>query len=149
MKRSREPEDELAAASPAAHGSAEMARTVTVTVSVPTARQQEQEPPAAKIAGLDESAVDETSASSAMRCALPGHREPMAFRTYAEYEAHYHKTHTNRCGECRKNFPSEHLLNLHIEEAHDAFAAVLREKGERTVRTPQTSHPSSLSHLPR
>ncbi|KAK6843769.1 hypothetical protein PG987_004629 [Apiospora arundinis] len=28
--------------------------------------------------------------------------------------------------------PSDHLLSVHIEEQHDAFAAVLREKGEHT-----------------
>ncbi|KAI6090363.1 hypothetical protein F4821DRAFT_29508 [Hypoxylon rubiginosum] len=67
-----------------------------------------------------------------MKCSLPPHRDVVSFNTYAEYEAHHNRTHTNRCVECGKNFPSEHLLNVHIEECHDAFAAVRREKGEHT-----------------
>ena len=31
-------------------------------------------------------------------------------------------------------FRSAHLLDLHIEECHDAFLALKREKGEHTVR---------------
>ncbi|KAK0645937.1 hypothetical protein B0T16DRAFT_149804 [Cercophora newfieldiana] len=67
-----------------------------------------------------------------MRCSLPPHKEALHFATYEEYETHYHKTHTNRCLECHKNFPSTHLLSVHTEEMHDPFAQVLREKGERT-----------------
>ncbi|KAI1505564.1 zinc finger protein [Biscogniauxia marginata] len=117
MKRSREPEEE-ASPEPAVglfHG---------VT-------SQEAGLPASKITELDESAID-TSEDVAMRCSLPPHREVMSFGTYGEYEAHYSKTHTNRCVECRKNFPSEHLLNVHFEDCHDVFAAVKREKGEHT-----------------
>lgn len=38
----------------------------------------------------------------------------------------------NRCVECRKNFPTEHFLNLHIEENHDALVGVRKDRGERT-----------------
>ncbi|KAI0180510.1 hypothetical protein GGR52DRAFT_588092 [Hypoxylon sp. FL1284] len=98
-----------------------------------------------KIKEIDESAIDDdegdddsntTTATNnrtfIMKCSLPPHRDVMSFKTYAEYEAHHHQTHTNRCVECSKNFPSEHLLTVHIEECHDAFAAVRREKGEHT-----------------
>ncbi|KAI1344116.1 hypothetical protein F5Y15DRAFT_103155 [Xylariaceae sp. FL0016] len=67
-----------------------------------------------------------------MQCALPPHRNIMLFKTYAEYDSHYSQTHTNRCVECSKNFPSTHLLDVHFEDCHDSFAAVKREKGERT-----------------
>ncbi|KAM5351544.1 hypothetical protein ACJ41O_004267 [Fusarium nematophilum] len=67
-----------------------------------------------------------------MRCTLPPHREHLAFKSYDEYEVHYQKSHTNRCLECHKNFPSEHLLNVHIEEYHDPLVSVKREKGEHT-----------------
>jgi len=67
-----------------------------------------------------------------MRCSLPPHKEGLPFRSYEEFEAHYNKSHVNRCVECRKNFPSEHLLGVHIEECHDALAAVQRERGEHT-----------------
>ncbi len=87
--------------------------------------------PTAKVIELEASAEDDQGA--AMKCFLPPHREPQSFRTYAEYETHYHSTHTNRCVECGKNFPSAHLLDVHIEECHDSFAAVKRERGEQTV----------------
>ncbi|KAL7937692.1 hypothetical protein V8C35DRAFT_293260 [Trichoderma chlorosporum] len=67
-----------------------------------------------------------------MRCSLPPHREPLGFRLYSDYETHYHNFHTNRCIECRKNFPTDHLLGIHIEECHDPLAKVAREKGEHT-----------------
>ncbi|KAI1331189.1 hypothetical protein F5Y16DRAFT_360779 [Xylariaceae sp. FL0255] len=114
MKRSREPEEEYPAG------------TTAEPASEPAPR------PAIKITGLDESAVD-TSSDIAMKCSLPPHHhEVLSFTTYEEYEVHYNKSHTNRCLECRKNFPSEHLLNVHFEDCHDAFAAVKREKGEHT-----------------
>lgn len=69
-----------------------------------------------------------------MRCSLPPHRQTLLFSSYEEYEVHYNKTHVNRCIECRKNFPTEHFLNLHIEENHDALISVKRERGEKTVR---------------
>ncbi|KAI2642695.1 hypothetical protein GGS21DRAFT_486518 [Xylaria nigripes] len=87
--------------------------------------------PATKIAELDESAV-ETSSDVAMRCSLPPHREVLSFTSYGDYETHYSQSHTNRCAECHRNFPSEHLLNVHFEDCHDAFVAVKRERGERT-----------------
>ncbi|KAK1986808.1 zinc finger protein [Colletotrichum cereale] len=68
----------------------------------------------------------------AMKCSMPPHREVLTFKSYDEYEAHYVKMHTNRCLECGRNLPSEHLLNVHHEECHDSFAAVRRERGEHT-----------------
>lgn len=122
MKRSREPEEATPVAS-----------TAALTDDTASATYQTAEPRNFKITELDDSAADDSLSPIAMRCSLPGHKEPLTFASYAEYEAHYTKTHTNRCSECRKNFPSEHMVNLHIEECHDAFAAVLREKGEHTV----------------
>ncbi|ORY69928.1 uncharacterized protein BCR38DRAFT_454827 [Pseudomassariella vexata] len=120
MKRSRGPEEDESSGYP-----------TTNSDELDGAEPRQTELPAAKITELDESAVD-TSRSIAMRCSLPPHREPLFFTTYVDYEAHYNKTHTNRCSECRRNFPSEHLLSVHIEESHDAFAAVLRLRGEHT-----------------
>ncbi|PBP23871.1 hypothetical protein BUE80_DR005245 [Diplocarpon rosae] len=67
-----------------------------------------------------------------MRCSLPPHRETLTFTSYENYDIHYAKTHVNRCLECRKNFPTNHFLTLHIEENHDALVSVLRERGEKT-----------------
>ncbi|KAJ3565624.1 hypothetical protein NPX13_g7437 [Xylaria arbuscula] len=119
MKRSREPEEEYPT------------DTVGSFDDPQPAEEQEEIYPAAKIAELDESAVD-TSSDIAMRCSLPPHRDVLSFTTYGDYEAHYNKLHTNRCADCHKNFPSEHLLNVHFEDCHDVFAAVKREKGEHT-----------------
>ena len=71
-----------------------------------------------------------------MRCSLPGHRQTLSFTSFEEYDVHYAKTHVNRCVVCRKNFPTEHFLNLHIEENHDALVSVRKERGEKTVSCP-------------
>lgn len=68
-----------------------------------------------------------------MICSLPPHHQKLSFASYEEYEIHYNKSHVNRCLECRRNFPTEHFLNLHIEENHDALVSVKRERGDRTV----------------
>ena len=66
-----------------------------------------------------------------MRCLLEPHR-PLSFFSYAEYEAHYQQAHTNRCSECKKNFPTGHFLELHIAEDHDPIVASKRDAGEKT-----------------
>ncbi|KAK7987510.1 hypothetical protein PG989_007825 [Apiospora arundinis] len=128
MKRPREPEED----SSSEYSSTEAPSDVDVDDDhdAPTTRSKKGQP-SAKIIQVDESAADDSS-TVVMRCLLPPHREALAFRSYTDYETHYHKAHSNRCFECRKNFPSDHLLSVHIEEQHDAFAAVLREKGEHT-----------------
>ncbi|KAL2263668.1 hypothetical protein VTK26DRAFT_5699 [Humicola hyalothermophila] len=134
MKRSREPE-ELSLGGPGAPlgssnipirssgGHGELKTTI--------ADQAETSPPAAKITGLDLSESN-TNGGIKMQCSLPPHKEPLVFSSYGEYETHYRDQHTNRCAECRKNFPSAHLLSLHIEETHDSFAMARKERGERT-----------------
>ncbi|KAL6869520.1 hypothetical protein ACO1O0_000846 [Amphichorda felina] len=117
MKRSREPDEDLDSNSDAGDANVELR-------------------PVAKITELDAEAVaddDHQDSSAAMKCHLPPHKDPVTFKTYSDYEAHYNKYHTNRCLECRKNFPSEHLLSVHIEEFHDPLVVVRRDKGEHTV----------------
>ena len=65
-----------------------------------------------------------------IHCLLPPHK-PMAFPTYDAYEDHYRQAHTNRCQACRKNFPTEHFLDLHLTENHDPIAAMRRDQGEK------------------
>lgn len=100
-----------------------------------------------RLAELDQSdTLLEGDTGIDMRCSLPGHAETISFNSYDEYQSHYQKTHTNRCLECRNNFPSSHLLGVHIEECHDSFVAVKREKGEHTVspyRADPSQHPAS------
>ncbi|KAL2137375.1 hypothetical protein VTI74DRAFT_3315 [Chaetomium olivicolor] len=131
MKRSRDPEEapsEDVAASVQSiivdSGDSHGLKQTTVGGSDPSQ-------PVAKITELDLS-DRENDTGIKMRCSLPPHKEPLTFSSYGEYETHYRDQHTNRCLECRKNFPSAHLLGLHIEETHDSFVQVKREKGERT-----------------
>ncbi|KAM0182311.1 hypothetical protein ACHAPF_001201 [Botrytis cinerea] len=70
-------------------------------------------------------------ALTVMRCSLPGHQRTLSFLSFDDYEVHYKKSHMNRCLECRKNLPSEHFLNLHIEENHDALVSVRKDRGEK------------------
>lgn len=98
-------------------------------------------PPSSKFLQLDPHSPSsgEASSQTEMKCSLPPHREPLSFPSLESYEVHYNKTHLNRCLECRKNFPTEHFLNLHIEENHDALVSVRRERGEKTVSYPLPS----------
>ena len=120
MKRSREPEEDSDPASPHSDDT------------------RESSVPAAKIVELDPSSrPSEQSSGVEMRCSLPPHREVLVFKTYDDFESHYSKEHSHRCLECRRNFPSGHLLNLHHEESHDPLLAMKREKGEHTVSLAQ------------
>ncbi|KAI5209480.1 hypothetical protein E4T39_00779 [Aureobasidium subglaciale] len=87
--------------------------------------------PPGKYAQLD--APTSPKASTLLTCTLPPH-DPVNFTTYHEYEAHYHKTHVNRCLDCGRNFPTDHFLSLHIAERHDAINLVKRDRGEKTYR---------------
>lgn len=59
-------------------------------------------------------------------CHVPGCT--FAAESLLEYENHYNSCHRYACSECKKNLPSPHLLDLHIQETHDSFFAVLAER---------------------
>ena len=71
---------------------------------------------------------------AAMQCSLAPHRHPIDFPSVEAFELHYAKDHTNRCSSCDKNFPSAHLLALHIDENHNPLRAELQAKGEKTYQ---------------
>lgn len=136
MKRSREPEEDINPASPG----------LSDLDSSPHHHADHQRP--AKYAELDLAVTDsdgddgDTSSPAPvhMLCSLPPHAE-MTFTSYAAYEVHYSSAHTNRCLTCRKNFPSQHLLDVHIEESHDPLAKLKREQGNHTVGPPVPPSP--------
>lgn len=68
-----------------------------------------------------------------LKCSLPPHHEPLDFPTIEEFETHYAKIHAHRCLECRKNFPTDHFLDLHINENHNPLREVRVARGEKTV----------------
>ena len=59
-------------------------------------------------------------------CQAPGCKE--SFSQLHECETHYNAVHRHSCSVCRKSLPSPHLLELHLQESHDSFFAVLSEK---------------------
>ena len=51
------------------------------------------------------------------------------FESLEECDSHYFNTHTRECRQCRAVLPNDHLLDLHISEAHDSyFASALERK---------------------
>jgi hypothetical protein len=85
-----------------------------------------------KIVHLDATSAAVAEKPTVMKCLLPPH-EPLTFASFDEYDLHYRKLHMNRCSECRKNFPDERFLHLHIAENHDPISAAMRDRGEKTV----------------
>ncbi|KAK3399117.1 hypothetical protein B0T20DRAFT_392135 [Sordaria brevicollis] len=134
MKRSREPEEDTPSQQQTDSPYSDqphLGDAIGTTASWSTSADVSGSPPVAKIAELDP-AESRSEAGIQMKCSLPPHKDTLVFSTYSEYESHYNSTHTNRCLECRKNFPSSHILGLHIEENHDSFMAVKRDRGEHT-----------------
>lgn len=50
------------------------------------------------------------------------------FQTLLDYEMHYNTSHRYVCTECKMSRPNPRLLEIHIQESHDAFFRVLSEK---------------------
>ncbi|NWR63202.1 ZN511 protein, partial [Bucorvus abyssinicus] len=50
------------------------------------------------------------------------------FDTLEGYEHHYNTLHRNVCSFCKRSFPSEHLLDIHILEWHDSLFQIMAEK---------------------
>ncbi|KAI7827999.1 hypothetical protein BC939DRAFT_381747, partial [Gamsiella multidivaricata] len=58
-------------------------------------------------------------------------------RTYpnaAAYEHHYETNHRHICETCRKPFPGEKWLELHLREVHDVMIKIRQERGEKTYQ---------------
>lgn len=104
--------------------------------------------PVSKIITLDtEDSESHQATNPVIQCSLPGHAPGVSFTNYAEYEKHYSRVHSNRCLECKKIFPTSHILSLHIQEHHDALTEIKRDKGESTVSLILDVHPLGKSML--
>jgi len=66
-------------------------------------------------------------------CFLPPNCSGRPFASHEQFESHYIQTHSNRCHECGRNFPSLRFLDLHIAENHDPLTELKRERGDKTV----------------
>lgn len=56
------------------------------------------------------------------------------FNTYDEFEAHMLNYHHYICQECDRKLPSGFLLDLHIEENHDPFFDLKKDKDAQAYR---------------
>ncbi|KAJ8248437.1 hypothetical protein GJAV_G00242010 [Gymnothorax javanicus] len=70
--------------------------------------------------------VSETPTVSAFRCHIAGCSQ--LFDTLEGYEHHYGSFHRHVCSSCKRSFPSDRLLDIHILEWHDSFFQVMAEK---------------------
>ncbi|KAJ8250772.1 hypothetical protein COCON_G00226940 [Conger conger] len=70
--------------------------------------------------------VSETPTVSAFRCHIAGCSQ--LFDTLEGYEHHYSALHRHVCSGCRRSFPSDRLLDIHILEWHDSFFQIMAEK---------------------
>ena len=57
------------------------------------------------------------------------------FRSVEEYEHHYNSLHRHVCSACRRSFPSARLLDVHIEEWHDAMFTILSQSQDMVRET--------------
>ena len=53
----------------------------------------------------------------------------LAFASLSDSDAHYEESHIFQCRECYAILPSDRLLDLHLDEAHDSFFAAAVERG--------------------
>lgn len=66
------------------------------------------------------------SNSTATFCNIPGCNSQ--FPSVLAFESHYNSLHRFNCSQCRRNLPSAHLLDLHLEENHDSYFELLTTK---------------------
>ncbi|XP_062567115.1 zinc finger protein 511-like [Saccostrea cucullata] len=64
--------------------------------------------------------------SSAIPCGISGCNKILD--SVNSYELHYNSTHRNVCGQCKRNFPTSHLLDIHLLEWHDSMFDLLAAK---------------------
>jgi hypothetical protein len=53
----------------------------------------------------------------------------LVFDSFVDCDAHYEESHIFQCRECHAILPSDRLLDLHLQEAHDSFFAAAVDRG--------------------
>lgn len=71
--------------------------------------------------------------SSCIRCSFAP-CSGQVFSSMERYEAHYYSIHSYICQQCGKNFPSDRFLDLHIDEWHNPFTEISRDRGEKVYK---------------
>ena len=56
------------------------------------------------------------------------------FHSVASYEDHFVKMHQNKCFECARILPTQHLLHLHLLEVHDSYFKALASRQDAVSR---------------
>ncbi|KAI1313391.1 hypothetical protein EDD11_002657 [Mortierella claussenii] len=83
-------------------------------------------------------AEDETTSrlylTAAQACYQDKCHGEQTFSSATAYEHHYETNHRHICQNCRKTFPAEKWLELHIHEVHDIMVRIRRERGEKTYQ---------------
>ncbi|CUM64295.1 uncharacterized protein PRCAT00001893001 [Priceomyces carsonii] len=75
-----------------------------------------------------------------MTCDLPScPSNSILFSNYYEYENHIVTSHNYICIECKRKFPSEYFLNLHIDENHNPLLKIKQEQGTKIFKCLQYS----------
>lgn len=59
-------------------------------------------------------------------CSMSGCKR--TFQTIGSYESHYRSAHVNACHQCKRVFPTNYLLDLHIMEWHDPMFEIMSAK---------------------
>lgn len=58
----------------------------------------------------------------------------ITFSSQNEYEVHFLGRHFHQCSACKRRFPNDGLLQIHIEENHDPFFELKKEQGLKMYR---------------
>lgn len=83
----------------------------------------------------DDPQVEPTSVVQKIECKLGQCiKHPVVLGSYPEYELHIQTLHTHICQACKKCFPSHNFLSIHIEENHDPFFQIKKDRGEKVFR---------------
>lgn len=74
---------------------------------------------------------------SEFQCHIAGCKQ--LFDTLEGYEHHYNTLHRHVCSSCKRCFPSNRLLDIHILEWHDSLFQVMAERECMVMSTPEMS----------